>query len=116
MSKIKFISSWKDNTRLEDYPAKIQDHQLRKIITKFRMRDHDLQIKKGRHLGIKREERFCPICPTTSMEDEDHFLVDCSLYSPFRQVIFSKIKKDYLKSQENLKTIIIDLFRSNDVH
>ena len=29
--------------------------------------------------------------------------------------IFSKIKQDYPKYQENLKPIIIDLFRSNNV-
>ena len=73
-------------------------------MTKFRMSDNDLQREKRRHLGIKREGTFCP--------DEGHLLADCLLYSPFRKVFFSKIKQD---SQENLKTIIIDLFRSNDL-
>ena len=63
---------------------------------------------------MKREERFCPICPIKSTK-KGHFLTNCSLYSPFRKVLFSKIKQDYPKSQGNLKTIIIDLFGSNDV-
>ena len=56
-------------------------------------------------MGLKREERFCPICPIKSIEDEGHFLADCLLYSPLWKNLFSKIKQDYSKSQENLNPV-----------
>ena len=44
--KSNFISSLKDDIRLQNYLVKIQDHQLMTITTKFRISDLDLQIKK----------------------------------------------------------------------
>ena len=72
--KIKFIPSLKDDIRLENYLAKIQDHQLKKMITKFKISDHESRIEKGILIGMKRGERFCPICPVESIEDGGHFL------------------------------------------
>ena len=45
-------------------------------------------IEKGRHMKpiIERNERKCLFCKT-EIEDEEHFLVACPLYSPQRKVL-----------------------------
>ena len=48
-------------------------------------------IEKGRHLGIDRELRYCPICLTLIVrvvEDELHFFLYCNFYENIRKVYF----------------------------
>ena len=59
---------------------------LRVILTKFRLSDHELNIEKGRHKDIKRQERFCPCCSLKKqIENETHFLLECPYYNNLRQ-------------------------------
>ena len=55
----------------------------RRIITKFKCSDHQLEIEKGRHKKPEktpRDQRFCKLCNNKSIETEEHFLVDCKFY------------------------------------
>ena len=45
-------------------------------------------IEIGRHKKISKEERFCPFCPNSVIEDEIHFLINCPLYEPLRRDIY----------------------------
>ena len=61
------------------------------------------QIEKGRHYGIKRDERFCTLCLKSNVsliEDEFHTLFIGESYSDIRNVYipyeFSKLKKFFL--------------------
>ena len=47
--------------------------QQRKLLTKFRISAHNLNIKKGRYIGTKVEDRICNLCKN-NIEDEVHFL------------------------------------------
>ena len=49
------------------YPNK----EKRKLITKFRISDHDLLIETGRYKNIPREQRCCTVC--NILDDESHF-------------------------------------------
>ena len=45
----------------------------------------DLKLRKE-DIGTlpPRNERMCKLCTSEQIEDEEHFLLDCSLYSPLR--------------------------------
>ena len=48
-------------------------------------------IEKGRHLGIDRNYRNCPICLKRNVyviEDEFHFMMVCPEYEPLRYELF----------------------------
>jgi hypothetical protein len=48
--------------------------QQRKLLTKFRISAHNLNIEKGRYIGTKVEDRICNLCKN-NIEDEVHFLI-----------------------------------------
>ena len=51
-----------------------------------------LEIEKGRHRKpkIPKEMRFCNVCNTGMVEDEEHFLCICPVYSNLRRDFISK--------------------------
>ena len=46
-------------------------------------------IEKGQYLNLNRDERLCPFCPSTIIEDEIHLLFICPLYKHLRNDFFS---------------------------
>ena len=65
--------------KFESY-LELPNYDIRKIIAKIRCSDHMLEIEKGRHRKIPREERVCKVCNDNEVETEDHFLTKCKLY------------------------------------
>ena len=55
-------------------------------LSRFRLSNHALMIEKGRHLKIDKNERKCFFCEN-KIENEEHFLINCPLYSPERTVL-----------------------------
>ena len=53
-------------------------------LTSFRVSSHKLQIERGRHLNIPRNERICRNCNSNMIENEYHFLLICPKYSDLR--------------------------------
>ena len=66
---------------------------------------HKLAIEGGRYLNIFKNEGICTVCNTGEVEDEEHFLLSCSLYKPLRQVLCSKLVK-FNHQCLNLKIIL----------
>ena len=62
-------------------------YKLRKVISQIRCSNHPLAIEKGRHKNpkIPREERICTLCSDRAVEDEEHFLLNCSTYAILRE-------------------------------
>ena len=97
-NRLTFYKSIKSKFKLEEY-LKIPIFQYRKAITKIRCSDHPLEVEKGRHLNIPRENRICKICPLREMETEHHFLIRC----PF----FDRLKiKHGLPHTEQIKNFV----------
>ena len=46
----------------KEYYLSSENLEFRKLITKFRISDHYLEIEKGRHYKIPRENRLCKTC------------------------------------------------------
>ena len=50
-------------------------------------------IEKGRHSGLDRSFRYCPICLQINIpevETETHFFVECHLYKDIRNTRFGE--------------------------
>ena len=77
---------------MEKYLLEISDFKLRRIICKFRCSNHCLLIEKGRHTKPKTpvEQRLCTKCNAMCVEDENHFLCECSFYNDIRKDFYYK--------------------------
>ena len=62
-------------------------------MTKFRNCDHELNIEKGTHKAMRREERHCQTCKTKAVESEEHLFLECNLYSNHRNKLSNIINK-----------------------
>lgn len=102
---------------MENY-LKVNDYENRKAISKLRTSSHHLRIETGRWTNVAREHRICIQCRQNTVEDEYHFLFDCSRHISERNISFEKIKNktnidlfDTPQRTENLQL----LFKSNSI-
>jgi len=75
----------------ERYLSTPLSYRLKHCLSNFRCSGHQLMIEKGRHVGIDREYRFCPLClhrNVYSIENEFHFLLVCPVYNHIRDQCF----------------------------
>lgn len=89
-------SFWKYKQKMKLEPhLETLNRKLRVVITKFRTSDHKLMIEEARKYRPKPppEQRTCKIC-TTQMEDEHHFLLDCTLYGS-RNLLFRSVANKF---------------------
>ena len=61
----------------------------RGALAKIRLSAHKLEIERGRYAKIDREERLCKICAGNAIENETHFLWDCSKYENERNMFIN---------------------------
>ena len=66
---------------------------------------------------IPRENGFCPLCKSNQVENETHFLLDCSKYSLQRRTFLNQINEvipnfERKSTSESIKL----LMNSNDYH
>ena len=73
-----------DNFCLQFYLTKNVAPHLLRMICKFRISAHPLNVESGRYSNISRSNRICLCCSTLDLEDEFHFIIICSLYSELR--------------------------------
>lgn len=90
-SKLRTYSLVKKEAGEEPYLNFVKNSNDRMSMTKFRLSNHKLMIEKGRHMNLEREDRKCPFCP--SVEDENHFLLHCRIYSILREIMLSTVEE-----------------------
>ena len=57
----------------------------RSVKTRLRCATHVLEIDNGRRSDVRnRDDRICPCCPLDQVESEQHFALDCLLFSDIR--------------------------------
>ena len=90
-SKLRTYGKFKQTAGYESYLNDIKDLRVRSSFTKLRLSNHELMIEKGRHQKkkLERYERVCPFCPL-QIEDEIHFLLECSCYQRLRGHLFTE--------------------------
>ena len=63
----------------------------RRSFTKLHTSSHRLQIELGRYHGVPRHNRICTKCSSNVIEDELHFLFECSKYDEDRESMLFEI-------------------------
>ncbi len=87
---------FKNTLCCEKYLSTIDNFEVRKCFTAFRISSHNLAIERGRYRHIEVNDRKCNICKNGEVEDELHFLFGCNKYTDKRKIflefIFNKCK------------------------
>ena len=82
----------KKDYHLEEYLKIVRNPAHRIIMTKLRLGVHTLRIQTGKYenkgASIPVEERLCLVCKRNCVEDEKHFLIDCTEYESLRQQLY----------------------------
>ena len=105
------IFNFKPNFGFEDYLLKL-DCRLRKLLSKFRLGNSKLPIKRGRYNNVHREQRYCELCDHNIIGDKFHFILECTVLNELRLKLLPKIYQKYLNGIKfsnlfNSKSIII---------
>lgn len=91
-NKLRTYKLFKEQFTEEKYLTILHTFEKRKILSKFRVSAHDLQIERGRYVNKASEDRTCT-CDNKSVEDEIHFLMVCPHYSLERQNFFDQVSQ-----------------------
>ena len=93
VNKLKYFHKIKSDYKLAPYLTEISNYGQRKLLTRYRISDHSLCVETGRHKPSwrAREFRLCSHCTDGVVEDELHFLTQCSKYKHIRDTYFTLI-------------------------
>jgi hypothetical protein len=90
-NKLRTYRKFKTTIQLENYLQCIKNRDARRRLCQIRTSTHKLSIETGRHKKIPEEQRICPMCPSQTVEDELHFIIQCTAYSSPREALFKTI-------------------------
>ena len=76
----------KSDCKMEPYLYFIGDREIRRNLAKLRCRNHSLLIESGRYLKLGIADCICK--RFNRVEDETHFLIECSLHTVMRQEFY----------------------------
>lgn len=87
--KLRYYNLYKYEKGNENYlHLNISPYQ-RSILAQFRCGILPLQIEIGRYRDVPLCDQLCELCDDLSVEDEIHFLCECSYYTEFRSDLFN---------------------------
>jgi len=90
-NKLEFYNIFKNQYKTSHYLDHTSEQTERKALVKLRMDNHKPMIEIGRYEQIPHEQRICPVCMSTNLVDEIHFLFHCLKYSTLRGTFFNHI-------------------------
>ena len=97
--RLLFYKSIKTELGFEPY-LNIPKFEDRKSIARLRSSTHSLNIEQGRYRNTPRELRFCQLCPSKSVENEEHFLMNCTF--------FNRYKPNYELNLNNVEELVMN--------
>ena len=100
-NKLRTYRLFKDKFSFENY-LNWGTFNQRKVITKFRISAHNLEVERGRYKNIPFNQRTCNLCKST-VENEIHFLLECPSLHLARNDILHVIETKYtgIRSLDN---------------
>ena len=69
---------------MESYVNKIMSRSNRSALAMLRCGVAPIRVETGRYEGLNLEDRICPLCDSTEIEDELHFLIKCPVYEDLK--------------------------------
>ena len=111
-NKLRTYAKIKQHFVMENYLTHIPNQNYRKALARLRTSSHTLKTETGRYTRPKTppEDRICPHCNSHAVEDEQHFLIKCSLYAEERKLLFNEISIQYANftnMDDNIKFIYL---------
>src|SRR6185369_13439873 len=109
--KLRTYITLKHELKFEPY-LKHDDAQARQVMTRLRGGTNELRIETGRYPITNRDkkleihERRCLLCMSGEVEDEKHFVLDCSEYEDLREKMFDVVKRVMLKKREKIEDLM----------
>ena len=110
-----FYDEVKQSFGREQYLDNVDNPASRYSTTKIRISAHDLEIEIGRYKNIPRDKRICKWCELTLgtdaieadkhlnfIENENHVLFKCDLYSDLRQKLIRVLKNAPVSNYPNV--------------
>ena len=113
-NKYNFYRKIKTHPYCEEYLKYISIPSHRIAVTKLRTSDHKLGVETGRYYTIPYNDRHCEYCKSSKIDDEMHFIFECTHNMPERracQVIQDSVK---ISRTSTLETIFLDKFSCID--
>jgi hypothetical protein len=91
--KLRTYRLFKNTFNFEHYLS-FGNYSQRKLLTKFCISAHDLEMEKERYIGLKAHDRKCKLCKI-DIEDECHFLLQCPKLEIEGKEFLELISKEY---------------------
>ena len=79
-SKLKYFIETSSDYIISEYLLLVKNRESRSSISKIRSGVLDLAIETGRRKNVPKEKRMCNQCNNNIIEDELHFMFDCTAY------------------------------------
>ena len=105
-SKLGFICEYKRNWKFETYIDNLT-FKYQRIVSQFRLSNHNLPIEVLRYNNIKREKRLCQICDLQVIGDENHYLLECN------NTKITQVKDEFIISAINIAPELKQLDNNN---
>ena len=102
--KLRTYRQLKTKLQFEHTYLTMRDREAREVMTRLRGGTNELRIETGRYAITNRDrpldahERRCLICLSGEIEDETHFVLDCSVYEDLREKMFWCVETYTLKT------------------
>ena len=114
--KLELYEVFKDEYSTSDYLQRLRNFNERRNLMKFKLSNHKLMIELGRY-QTDHISRLCPLCKSNQVENETHFLLDCSKYSLQRRTFLNRINELIPNFERKSTSQSIKLLMdSNDYH
>lgn len=92
VAKLRRYIQCKQYYETENYLLASLTKAERSHLAQFRCGILPIKIETGRYVGLNVNERLCNFCPDNVVEDETHFLLNCSKYNDLRENLLLKCK------------------------
>ena len=106
-SKLYLYTTFKEEFGTENYCSLNLNRTQRSLIAKLRLGILPINIETGRHAGLAREERYCPLCKNNEVESETHVILHCPFYAVPRSSM--------LEHANSINEMFKDLSNSNKI-
>lgn len=109
--KLRTYVRFKKEFYVEPYIYKVYNRKHRSAIAQFRTGILPLYIETGRYLSIPEEYRLCQFCNDNVIENEEHFLFNCTFYENLRSILFDNVTNkinnfDNMSSNEKFSVLM----------
>ena len=86
----------------------------RKLISKLRISDHNLEIEAGRYKKVPRHLRLCNFCTENVIDNEFQFLLKCSKNAIYRKQFLEEFSVQSEHFNNNFENILVKILNPHN--